>query len=201
MANQRIRRSSMENLHLLDLDRWACRQGEGEAPPPPPLPPPRPHLRSSMIEHSRTLYDVTRSQNDPIYARTPMFTTIPRTNQEFHPRQIIGAHVPPEIIRPNSTPSTPQSANKSKDTEADDERTEEEEEEDKKEDSPNKTNRNDDDDDDDRSGSGGGGNDSESSTDSDEKHDDDDDADEILKDDDDDKRSIVEQIFNRDKPK
>ena len=200
----RIRRSSMERLQILDLDNLTT-VSSLRSSLPPPLPPPR-KLRCSpfvnpVVLHSQALYDHSRCQTDPVYAATPMFTTVPQLKPEKHLRHILGSHIPPEIMHPiSSAPSTPSSSTlKTPETgkkigekdNTNDEKQDDDDDDDDDDRSTTNDNDNDDDGDDDKDRS------SSSSSSSD---DDDDDNNDILNDDDD-KKGVVEQIFNRDKVK
>lgn len=199
---RRIRRSSMERLQILDLDNLAT-VSSLRSSLPPPLPPPR-KLRCSplvnpVVIHSQALYDHYRCQTDPIYAATPMFTTVPQLKPEKHLRHILGSYIPPEIMHPISsappTPlspplKTPETGKKIEENEnVNDEKQDDDDDDD---DDRSTTNDNDGDDDDD--------DDKDRSSSSSSSDDDDDDNNDILNDGDD-KKGIVEQIFNRDKVK
>ena len=179
-----IRRHSMERLELLDLDQYG-----GNYQLPPPLPPPRKsHLRrpsmNPTVERYQFLCNTTRSRTDPIYAATPMFTTIPQSSQKKFPRQLLGAYVRPENVKPVAA-ETPKSPEPNTDETDEGEGKEEEEEDENPE--GEEDNADDDDDDDNQSSSssssdenedaGGGGDD----------------------DDDNENKGVVEQIFTRDK--
>ncbi len=105
-----IRRHSMERLELYDLDKL-----EINCQSPPPLPPSRnsSYRRPSMnpsVERYQFLCNMTRTKTDPIYAATPMFTTIPQSSQEKTPRQLIGSYIRLENIKPiaSETPISPE---------------------------------------------------------------------------------------------
>ena len=98
-----IRRHSMERLELYDLDNFGNNQQL-----PPPLPPPRKTVirRPSMnpsLERYQFLCNMSRTKTDPIYAATPMFTTIPQTSQERSHRQLLGSFIRSENVKPVST--------------------------------------------------------------------------------------------------
>jgi hypothetical protein len=58
------------------------------------------------FERYKFLCNMTRSETDPIYAATPMFTTIPQLPQAKSPRQLLGSYVRLENIKPlSSAPS------------------------------------------------------------------------------------------------
>lgn len=63
----------MENLKLYDLDEIDSKIAETQS------------LSLSKFDSERYqfLCNANRIRNDPIYAATPMFTTIPRTNTSF----------------------------------------------------------------------------------------------------------------------
>jgi hypothetical protein len=94
-----IRRRSMERLELYDLDKFTRNYQT-----PPPLPPPRKYRRrpsvSATLERYQFLCNMTRSKTDPIYAATPMFTTIPQTSKGKHHRKILGSYVRLENVKP-----------------------------------------------------------------------------------------------------
>jgi len=98
---ERIRRDSMEHLELYDLDQITILKSNKQIPPP--LPPPREqqhHLPPNFaFERYQFLCDMTRIKTDPIYAATPMFTTIPQTSQERPHRQLIGSYIRLENVR------------------------------------------------------------------------------------------------------
>ena len=182
-----IRRRSMERLELYDLDQFV-RDNEQR---PPPLPPPRNPLqrRSSMnpsAERYQFLCNMTRYRMDPIYAATPMFTTIPHSFYQDSHRHILGSYVRSENVKAIDSELAVQSPEPAKKEPVKEETDEKENESEK--DEGNYANHLDTESDND----GDEDNDSSSST-SDDQNDDDDD------DDDDQKEGIVEQIFNRDK--
>lgn len=175
MSN-RIRRRSMENLILYDIDQLNSS--------PPPLPPPREHRqqlpKQFAFERYRFLCDMQRHLTDPIYAATPMFTTILPTVQIKSPRRILGLRIPNEIIKARTPPASSSSSDSSQSSDTDNQ---------------SKDKSSDDDDDEDRnqnSDNDDGGGDQSSSSSSSSSNDDADD-------DDDDDKGIVEQIFNRDR--
>ncbi len=180
MAHQ-IRRDSMKHLQLYDLDKLTLIL-------PPPLPTtPKHQYQRSTFERYQFLCDMKRCKTDPVYAATPMFTTIPQSKHIIkHPRQILGAYVPRGIIKPLSTtsPKSPEPES----TRTDDD----EKEEHKSSDEDDDDDQNLDDDNDERDESSRSSSSSSSSSDNNDNND-------ILNDDDDDKKGIVEQIFNRDK--
>jgi hypothetical protein len=182
-----IRRRSMERLELYDLDKLSTNYQL-----PPPLPPPRiPHYhrRLSMnptLERYQFLCNMTRNKTDPIYAATPMFTTIPQTSKEKFHRQLLGSYIRLENVKP-LTPTIPKSPEpkqieiiKDKNKQQEEEKENEDNNDDEKEEN-----------DDQFSGSSSS---SSSSSDEQEK----DNGNDILHDDDD-KKGIVEQIFDRNK--
>ena len=98
-----IRRHSMERLELYDLDKLITIPTINHQLPPP-LPPPRkcPQRRPSMnpiYERYKFLCNTTRNKTDPIYAATPMFTTIPQSSQEKSPRQLLGSYIRLENVK------------------------------------------------------------------------------------------------------
>ncbi|CAF1019711.1 unnamed protein product [Adineta ricciae] len=183
-----IRRRSMERLELYDLDKLATAPSTNCSLRASPLPPPRqtPQRRSSMnpaYERYKFLCNMSRSQTDPIYAATPMFTTIPQSSQDYSQRQLLGSSIRLENVRPLSpkmpkspVPKTAEIIEEEKENE--DERSEDFQLDNKNEDKENDNISID-------SGSGDDNNDRDVVND-----DDDDDADH---------KSIVEQIFNRDR--
>lgn len=105
-----IRRYSMERLELYDLDKLITI--------PPPIPPARKchERRPSMnptYERYKFLCNMTRSKTDPIYAATPMFTTIPQSSQENTSRQLLGSYIRLENVKPLSLVSSKSSEPKS----------------------------------------------------------------------------------------
>ena len=137
---RRIRRNSMEHLQLYDLDEITRVPTPYQLPPP--LPPPR-KLRhygttKPTFERYRFLCDAERHKTDPIYAATPMFTTIPQSSKHVHQRrQLLGSRIPSDIIKPvsSSTPKStePQTAETEDDKEEEDEEEEKEQEEEEEE--------------------------------------------------------------------
>lgn len=96
-----IRRRSMERLELYDLDQFVRNNQQR----PPPLPPPRNSLqrRASMnpsSERYQFLCNMTRYRTDPIYAATPMFTTIPHSSYQDSHRHILGSYIRSENVKP-----------------------------------------------------------------------------------------------------
>lgn len=182
MAN-RIRRHSMENLVLYDIDQLNSMKSS-----PPPIPPPRKyrqHLPERFaFERYRFLCDMQRHLTDPIYAATPMFTTILPTVKIKSPRRALGVRIPNEIIKartPSATSSSDSSESTDTDNQSKDKSSDEDDEKDDNQDSDNDNS--------------GGGDQSSSSSSSSSTDDDDDD----INNDDDDNQGIVEQIFNRDR--
>ena len=177
----------MERLELYDLDKLVTTPWiNGQLPPP--LPPPRKtqFRRPSMnpsFERYQFLCNMSRSKTDPIYAATPMFTTIPQSIHDKTHRQLLGTYIRLENVKPVE-PTIPKSPEPM--TNETTEEREEEEEEEENDDDDDKENE-DGDDDNDFSGSG-------SSSDENDNDDDDD----ILEDDDE-KKGVVEQIITRDK--
>lgn len=185
---ERIRRNSMENLRLYDLDKITPNYQL-----PPPLPPPRHHRPHIPLNHAferyKFLCDMNRLQTDPIYAATPMFKTIPVSKHVKHRRQLLGTRIPATIVTPVSTPSTKSDEPESAKTDHDNAEEEHEEQEESSDEDDNEGS------DDDNGSDGTVGddiNDSSSSSSSDDDNFGDDD-------DDDDDRGVVEQIFNRGK--
>ncbi|CAF1364677.1 unnamed protein product [Adineta steineri] len=188
-----IRRQSMERLELYDLDKLlAIPSINFDLSPPPPIPPPRKShpRRASMnptFERYQFLCNMTRNKTDPIYAATPMFTTIPQLYQEKTHRQLLGSYVRLENVKPLSpkiiVSPEPKSA----------EILEEEKE--------NEGNRDDDDDGDamamEKNDNDGDGNQFSGSSSSSSSEQEEDDGNYL--DDDDDQKGVVEQIFNRHK--
>lgn len=173
----RIRRTSMEHLELYDLDKLTILL-------PPPVPTTCKHrYQRSTFERYQFLCDMKRHKTDPVYAATPMFTIIPQSKHIKHPRQILGAYVPPGIIKPLSTtsPKSPEPESDRIDNDAEEEHESSDEDDDRNLDDDDKDER-------DESSSS-----SSSSNSSDKKGNDN------FLDDDDDTKGIVEQIFNRDK--
>ena len=116
---------------------------------------------------------MARAKIDPIYAATPMFTTIPQTVQEKSHRQLLGSHVRAENIKfLHDTASESESS----------EEVEEVEEEEKKENEDGK----------DQEETADNGNQFDSHSSDEDKNGDND----VL---DDDNKGVVEQIFNRDR--
>ena len=189
-----IRRRSMERLELYDLDQYTRNHHDC----PPPLPPPRNPLqrRPSMnpsIERYQFLCNMTRNRTDPIYAATPMFTTIPHSFYQDSHRHILGSYIRSENVKPISSEIPVQSSEPEK-KQAVKEQTDEKENESEE----NQINVNHPDTESDNDGDDEEFSSSSSSSDDDDqkkkKKDDDDD-------DDNQKQGIVEQIFNRDKTK
>jgi len=187
---ERIRRDSMEHLELYDLDQITILKSNKQIPPP--LPPPREqqhHLPPNFaFERYQFLCDMTRNKEDPVYAATPMFKTIPHSTPVKHCRQLLGSRIPSKIVTPISitSPMSPTSL-KSPEPESariDNDTKEEQEEESSDEDEDENS-------DNDDNGSDENEDDSSSSEDNN-------DNDDILNDDRD-NRGIVETIFNRHK--
>lgn len=187
MAHQR-RRDSMEKLELFDLDALKSNQQLC-----PPLPLPRTHRRylgkDVTFKRYQFLCDMKRNKNDPIYAATRFFSTIPQSTPVQNTRRLLGSHLPLYIIKPlpSKSPMSPNpdsadilSDKKTTDTD-DDEQNIIDDGSDK-----------DDDDNDD---------DAEESSGSDDMGADDiiDNDDDVIDDDDDNNKGIMEQILNRDK--
>jgi hypothetical protein len=170
----------MELLELYDLDKLIPNRQL-----PPPLPPPRQHRQhlppAFASERYQFLCDMKRHKTDPVYAATPMFTTIPQSKHVQHQRRLLGSHVPATIIKSVSPafPNSPEPDSAEPDNATD-----------KEEDSDDDQNPDDDDDDDDHQSED---EESSSSSSSDDNNDDD------IFGDDDNKKGIVEQIFNRNK--
>jgi len=190
-----IRRHSMERLELYDLDKFSTSQSNNYQLPPP-LPLPRisyhhhhhHHRRTSInptLERYQFLCNTSRSKTDPIYAATPMFTTIPQSSQEKPHRQLLGTYIRLENVKPLplKTPISPEPKKieiiKDKNKQQEEKKENEDNNDDKKEEN-----------DDQFSGSSS----SSSSSDEQEKNN----GNDILHDDDD-KKGIVEQILNRNK--
>jgi hypothetical protein len=206
---QKIRRNSMEHLQLYDLDKLTILTSNHQLPPP--LPPPRKcqsHPPSDIaFERYQFLCDMTRHKTDPIYAKTPMFRTIPQSKPVEYHRRVLGTRFPPHIITPILTTSLNSEEPESAETDNEEEEEQENADEDDKQDSDNDDDDDDDDDNDDddddddsdgdksrsssssKSGSGGSSSSSSSSS----------DDDDMFNDDDDDKRGIVEKLFDRNK--
>jgi hypothetical protein len=207
---QKIRRNSMEHLQLYDLDKLTILTSNHQLPPP--LPPPRKcqsHLPSDIaFERYQFLCDMTRHKTDPIYAKTPMFRTIPQSKPVEYHRRVLGTRFPPHIITPILTTSPNSEEPESAETDNEEEEEQENADEDDKQDSDNDDgddddNDDDDDDDDDddsdgdksrSSSSSKGSSKSDSGSSSSSSGDDDD-----MFNDDDDKRGIVEKLFDRNK--
>lgn len=174
----RIRRNSMENLQIYDLDNLIFNRQL-----PPPLPPPRQHRNrlpaAFAFERYQFLCDRNRHKTDPIYAATPMFATILQSTCTKHRRQLLGTRIPTDIIKsiPHTSPEStePESARIHND---------------KEDESSDENDNQDSDSDNDNDDGGASGDQSSSSS---------DDHDEDYLDDDHDKKGIVEQIFNRNK--
>lgn len=187
-----IRRRSMERLELYDLDQYTRNHYQS----PPPLPPPRNPLqrRPSMnpsIERYQFLCNTTRNRTDPIYAATPMFTTIPHSSYQDSHRHILGSYIRSENVKPISSETpvqSPEPEKKQAVKEQTDEKENESEENQVNVNHPDTESDNDGDDEEFSSGS--------SSSDDDQKKKKKDDDD-----DDDQKQGVVEQIFDRDKTK
>lgn len=100
-----VRRRSMERLQLYDLDKLI-------APAPVTRLREAQQRRSSMNpahERYKFLCNTTRAQQDPVYAATPMFTTIPQSSQVKPRRQLLGSYIRLENVRPLpvKTPESP----------------------------------------------------------------------------------------------
>jgi hypothetical protein len=185
-----IRRHSMERLELYDLDKLITIQPINDQLPPP-LPPPRQphyHRRPSInptLERYQFLCNMTRNKTDPVYAATPMFTTIPQSSKEKPHRQLLGCYIRLENVKPIcvTSPTSPTSPEPKKvQVVKDIEEEKGKENEDENDSSVEKEENNDDED-----HSSGSSSDEQENAEGD-----------ILNDDKDDK-GIVEQIFNRDK--
>ncbi|CAF1590591.1 unnamed protein product [Rotaria sp. Silwood1] len=196
----RIRRRSMEHLELYDLDKLILLSSNHQLPPPPPppLPPPRKYRRrlpaSQAFERYSFLCDRQRHNTDPIYAATPMFTTISQSTSVKGPRRLLGTRLPSNIIK--SVSSTSSKPLKSENTEENGD-TKKEESSDDDDNRPNAIDDNSNKSDNDNDNDNDGRNSSRSS--------DDDGIDDIIDndddkfDDDDNKQGIVELMFNGDK--
>ena len=97
-----VRRYSMERLELYDLDKLITNYQLQS-----PVPPTRKcqDRRSSInptYERYQFLCNMTRSRTDPIYAATPMFTTIPQSMKEETHRDLFD-HVQSLSSKPIST--------------------------------------------------------------------------------------------------
>lgn len=187
---RRIRRKSMERLELYDLDHLYEIISPAHHRGPPPVPPPRQRRcrlsdPQANFERYQFLCDMKRHKTDPIYAATPMFSTIPQQTQRSSPRRLLGSYIRPEIITPLKKTTASESSD-SEDGEASDKDEEEAEEEEEEKDDA--------DDDDDTGSAADDDNDESSSSSSSDDADND-----GYDDDDDDKRGIIEQIFNRNK--
>ena len=196
-----IRRHSMERLELYDLDTFIpvpCVDRQL----PPPLPPARAHWRrpsaNATLERYQFLCNTTRTKTDPIYAATPMFTTIPPSpGTGLVSRQLLGSHVRADNIHPIAVKSAdrkvaPAKIDQLAEVEVDDNDEEEEESELLPPPPPSERNI--------AKGTGDNseppnsdGSSESSSTGSDEQ-----DEDPLLDDDD---KDVIEQIFNRDTKK
>ncbi|CAF0744617.1 unnamed protein product [Adineta ricciae] len=195
----RIRRTSMEHLEVYDLDKLHKILSSRDHHKPPPIPPSREHRHrlppQLTFQRYQFLCNMKRHKTDPIYAATPMFTTIPHSIYVRPRRQLLGSYIPAHVITPLNTKlnesddmKSPALTNNSKEYENDDEKEEGDDHDDDDDDrGRDSDNDNDDDNGDDQSSSS-------SSSD-----DDDDDDDEILNDGDDEHITATEQIFNRDK--
>ncbi len=183
-----IRRHSMERLELYDLDKLITMPSINYEIPPP-LPPPRiPHRSPSIkpsLESYQFLCNMTRNKTDPIYAATPMFTTIPQASQEKPHRQLLGSYARLENVKPlpliTVKSPEPKKVEIVKDKENENDVNEKEGNDDDDEEKE-------DDDDDEKESSS-------SSTDEEENPG----GDDILIDDDKNNKGVVEQILNRDK--
>lgn len=184
--NYRMRRKSMEQLELYDLDQIKPRYSK-----PPPLPPPRqqrqqPCQLPSDVAFQRYsfLCDMTRLQTDSNYASTPMFSVIPQQKKVRYHRQMLGTRFPANIVKPIASKSSKNADDDGEENEDDNEtkshprKYEEESSEDEEEEEEESSEEFDDDGDDwsssESSDNAGGG-------------------------DDDNDKGIVEQIFNRDR--
>jgi hypothetical protein len=196
---QRILRRSMEHLELFDLDKLTIAPSIYELPSPP-LPAPRKHRpehsTNSSSEYYKFLCDSTRCETDPVYAATPMFRTIPYSKHIKYHRQLLGSHLPADIVKPlpNSSPKSPEPSSAGPVKDLKENPGEEREDEDDDEDGDSDEDDDEDEDDDDSDDDDGGQSSSSSSSSSEENDDD------ILGDDDN-KKGIVETIFNRHKKK
>lgn len=189
-----IRRRSMERLELYDLDQYTQNQREC----PPPLPPPRNPLlqrRTSMnptVERYQFLCNMTRNRTDPIYAATPMFTTIPHSSYQDSHRHILGSYIRSENVKPISSEIPVQSPEPEKKQTVKQQIDEKENESEEKQDIyVNHPDTESDNDGDDEEFSGSSSSDDDGDNQKKKKDDD--------KDDDDQTQGIVEKIFNRDK--
>ncbi|CAF1333199.1 unnamed protein product [Rotaria magnacalcarata] len=89
-----IRRPSMENLVLYDLDKFKLVPSINYKL--------NSHRRASMnpkFERYEFLCNVERSKIDPIYAATPMFTTIPQSSNDETHQQLIDSSICLENIK------------------------------------------------------------------------------------------------------
>ena len=103
-----IRRNSMERLELYDLDKLIPNyQLQPSLPPTHKRQDRRPSINPTF-ERYQFLCNMTRSKTDPIYAATPMFTTIPQSIEEKTHRQLLGSLIRLENVKPlTSTTSEP----------------------------------------------------------------------------------------------
>ena len=178
--NYRMRRKSMEQLELYDLDQIKPRYSK-----PPPLPPPRQQRQLSPMglppSQSRVQSQI---QTDSNYASTPMFSVIPQQKKVRYHRQMLGTRFPANIVKPIASKSSKNADDDGEENEDDNEtksyprKYEEESSEDEEEEEEESSEEFDDDGDDwsssESSDNAGGG-------------------------DDDNDKGIVEQIFNRDR--
>mgnify|MGYP001048331833 FL=1 len=92
-----IRRRSMERLELYDLDKFNSSSSTLTSPRKNPG-----YRRSSMnpsIERYQFLCNMSRYRTDPIYAATPMFTTIPYSTRDKSQRQLLGVYIPEDNVK------------------------------------------------------------------------------------------------------
>ncbi|CAF0906000.1 unnamed protein product [Rotaria sordida] len=95
-----IRRHSMEHLELYDLDKLKINY-QLTSQLSPTCKDNHPYsLINSKHEHDQFLCNIKRNKIDPIYAATPMFTTIPqRLNEENCQQQLIDSSIHLENIK------------------------------------------------------------------------------------------------------
>ncbi|CAM2723808.1 unnamed protein product [Rotaria socialis] len=95
-------RRSMEKLNIYDSNTSPSISSKPQLPPP--LPPPRKNRRhlynGETFERYHFLCNMKRHRTDPIYAATPMFSTIPQSTPVKHTRTLLGAYIPSYIIKP-----------------------------------------------------------------------------------------------------
>ncbi|CAF2656221.1 unnamed protein product [Rotaria sp. Silwood2] len=106
--SHRIRRNSMEHLELYDLDKLKTNPSTNYQLTSQISSSYKHHQhRYSLInpqyERYPFLCNIKRSKIDPIYAATPMFTTIPQSsNEESYQQFIDSSYIPLENVKPLS---------------------------------------------------------------------------------------------------